>query len=126
MILWVWLAQTVRPNYPTMPAISAPMASDAVAAGLGAFNTCSAFGLAGEGDFGFRHRVDQVPDKMLPLFADLVILTAERDDAHLATLAREFGDPIAVEARAVDEEIRRELAAGRLQDPARAVAADAL
>ena len=54
---------------------------------------------------------------MLALGAQLVILAAEGHDAHVAALARQLGDAVAVEAGAIDQEIGLELAGGGFRDP---------
>ena len=61
--------------------------------------------------------VNEIPHQMLPFRADLVILATKRQDAHLATLARERRHAVRVQAGAGDEEIRLERAGGRLRHP---------
>src|SRR5206468_518398 len=52
---------------------------------------------AEKGEPRVGNRIDEIPDEGLPLRPDLVILSAERHDAQVATLAREFGHAIAVQ-----------------------------
>ena len=73
-----------------------------------------------KGKLRIGHRIDQVPHQLLALGADLVILAAEREDAHLALFAGEFGYAVAMQAGAVDQKVRGEFAGRGFDGPAAA------
>ncbi len=76
------------------------------------------------GQLGVGHRVDQAAHQVGRAGRQLVVLAAERDDAHRRPVAEQPGHPVGVQPGAADHHVGRQVAAGRLEhDLARAVGA---
>ena len=69
-------------------------------------------------EFGIGHRIDQVTYQVLALRPDLVVLAAERHDSQIAPDTRHFGDAVAMQPRAVDQEVCFEFICAGVNHPA--------